>query len=44
MKQDKMKIQTFNHVDYLWDEAAAAALGDDQIALFLWCIILVSQV
>ncbi|WP_115868326.1 bifunctional aldolase/short-chain dehydrogenase [Marinoscillum furvescens] len=26
----------FNHVDYLWDEAKAAELGDDQIALLLY--------
>ena len=27
---------TFQHVDYLWDEAEATALGDDQVALFLY--------
>jgi rhamnulose-1-phosphate aldolase/alcohol dehydrogenase len=27
---------TFKHVDYLWDEAHAASLGDDQVALFLY--------
>ncbi len=26
----------FNHVNYLWDDAYAATLGDDQIALFLY--------
>lgn len=26
----------FNHVNYLWDDAKADALGDDQIALFLY--------
>ncbi|THH34999.1 bifunctional aldolase/short-chain dehydrogenase [Neolewinella litorea] len=26
----------FQHVDYLWDEQAAAELGDDQVALFLY--------
>jgi rhamnulose-1-phosphate aldolase/alcohol dehydrogenase len=31
-KSDK----TFNHVDYLWDEAKASALGEDQVALFLY--------
>jgi len=27
---------TFQHVDYLWDDAHAASLGDDQVALFLY--------
>ncbi len=27
---------TFKHVDYLWDDAKAKALGDDQIALLLY--------
>ncbi|MBC2839324.1 bifunctional aldolase/short-chain dehydrogenase [Robiginitalea sp. SC105] len=31
-----MKTKTFKHVDYLWDEEEAAALGDDQVALFLY--------
>lgn len=31
-----MKTQTFKHVDYLWDARQAAALGDDQVALFLY--------
>lgn len=31
-----MKTQTFRHVDFLWDEQKAAALGDDQVALFLY--------
>lgn len=26
----------FHHVNYLWDDAKAATLGDDQIALFLY--------
>ena len=26
----------FKHVDYLWDDAKASALGDDQVALFLY--------
>tara|TARA_R110000868_G_scaffold53666_3_gene168241 strand:- start:5415 stop:7511 length:2097 start_codon:yes stop_codon:yes gene_type:complete len=28
--------KTFQHVDYLWDEKKAAALGDDQVSLFLY--------
>ncbi len=31
-KSDK----TFNHVDFLWDEAKASVLGEDQVALFLY--------
>ncbi len=31
-----MELKTFKHVDYLWDEAKASALGDDQVALFLY--------
>lgn len=31
-----MKIKNFRYVDYLWDESKAAALGDDQVALFLY--------
>ena len=27
---------TFNHVDYLWDEAKAKSFGNDQVALFLY--------
>ena len=27
---------TFQYVDYLWDDAHAASLGDDQVALFLY--------
>lgn len=27
---------TFAHVDHLWDDEKAAALGDDQVALFLY--------
>ena len=29
-------INSFKHVDYLWDEEKAKALGDDQIALLLY--------
>ncbi len=29
-------VTQFKHVDYLWDEAKAASLGDDQVALFLY--------
>lgn len=28
--------QTFKHVDYLWDDEKANALGDDQVALLLY--------
>lgn len=28
--------RTFKYVDYLWDEKKATALGDDQVALFLY--------
>ena len=28
--------KTFNHVNYLWDNEKANALGDDQVALFLY--------
>lgn len=31
-----MPSRTFEHVNYLWDEARAASLDDDQIALFLY--------
>lgn len=31
-----MQVKTFKHVDYLWDAKKAAALGDDQVALFLY--------
>ncbi len=31
-----MKTKKFKHVDYLWDDKKAAALGDDQVALFLY--------
>lgn len=30
------KVKTFKYVDYLWDENKAVALGDDQVALFLY--------
>lgn len=30
------KVKTFKYVDYLWDENKASALGDDQVALFLY--------
>ena len=37
IKCKKMEgIKTFKHVDYLWDDEKAAALGDDQVALFLY--------
>ena len=29
-------LTTFQHVNYLWDDQKAAALGDDQLALFLY--------
>ena len=29
-------VKEFQHVEYLWDEAKAAELGDDQVALFLY--------
>ncbi|MBC6996595.1 bifunctional aldolase/short-chain dehydrogenase [Neolewinella lacunae] len=29
-------VTRFKHVDYLWDEAKATALGNDQVALFLY--------
>ncbi len=29
-------MRTFNHVRYLWDEAKASALADDEIALFIY--------
>jgi len=29
-------IQKFKYVDYLWDESKAAAIGDDQVALFFY--------
>ena len=32
----KTKTTTYNHVDYLWNREKAAALGDDQVALFLY--------
>lgn len=31
-----MSIKTFKYVDYLWDEKKASALGEDQVALFLY--------
>ncbi|WP_235296938.1 bifunctional aldolase/short-chain dehydrogenase [Portibacter marinus] len=30
------EVQTFNHVNFLWDEEHASSLGDDQVALFLY--------
>ncbi len=30
------KVKTFRYVNYLWDEEKAAALGNDQVALFLY--------
>lgn len=32
----KNTVQNFKYVDYLWDESKVAALGDDQVALFLY--------
>ena len=29
-------MQAFLHVDYLWDREHATALGEDQVALFLY--------
>jgi rhamnulose-1-phosphate aldolase/alcohol dehydrogenase len=29
-------VQTFQHVDYLWDEAKAAGLAGDEVGLFLY--------
>ena len=31
-----MSIKTFNHVQYLWDEARAAELSGDEVALFIY--------
>jgi len=31
-----MQVQTFQYVNYLWDEARAAALAGDEVALFLY--------
>ncbi|MGD1840665.1 MAG: bifunctional aldolase/short-chain dehydrogenase [Thermonemataceae bacterium] len=31
-----MKVTTFQYVNYLWDDAKAASLGDNQIELFLY--------
>ncbi|PRX53790.1 bifunctional aldolase/short-chain dehydrogenase [Flagellimonas meridianipacifica] len=31
-----MQTRTFDHVDYLWEDEKADALGDDQLALFLY--------
>ncbi len=31
-----MEVQTYKYVNYLWDEAKAAALAGDEIALFLY--------
>ena len=32
----KQAIAEFNHVDYLWDDKKVAAIGDDQVELFLY--------
>ncbi|MEX0361543.1 MAG: bifunctional aldolase/short-chain dehydrogenase [Allomuricauda sp.] len=32
----KTTLQEFKYVDYLWDKEEAEALGDDQVALFLY--------
>ena len=31
-----MKVDTFKHVDFLWDEQKAASLSGDEVALFLY--------
>ncbi len=31
-----MQTKNFQYVDYLWDEKSATALGDDEVALFLY--------
>ena len=31
-----MKVDSFKHVDYLWDESKAAELSGDEVALFLY--------
>ncbi len=31
-----MQVKTYKHVDYLWDEAKAAKIGDNQVELFLY--------
>ncbi len=31
-----MKVKTFKHVDYLWDDQKAAEIGNDQVELFLY--------
>ena len=31
-----MELKTFKHVDYLWDEAKASELANDQVKLFLY--------
>lgn len=31
-----MQVKTYTHVDYLWETSKAGALGDDQVALFLY--------
>ena len=31
-----MTIQQFKHVDYLWDESQATAIGENQVELFLY--------
>ncbi len=31
-----MALKTFSHVQYLWDEAAAAKLSGDEVALFIY--------
>ena len=31
-----MEVKSFNHVDYLWDEAEAAKMAGDEVALFLY--------
>ena len=31
-----MQVKTYSHVNYLWDNAHAATLGDNQVDLFLY--------
>ncbi len=33
---DTTKVEHFKHVNYLWDEEKALAMGDDQVSLFLY--------
>ena len=31
-----MKVKSFNHVHYLWDEAKASEMAGDEVALFIY--------